>query len=143
MTFNRAQRRAMKMNAKATAAKLAARCYDFHRGVIVPVTDKRAIAVLTRAFTLLLRAGGRPMAVPITEAEALGFPGHEITRLPGGVTCLAVGIDTEGRASYALQSAAGLDRAAAHDAARDRALSRLAGICATPGFPMGEAKGRA
>ncbi len=47
------------------------------------------------------------------------------------------------RASYALQSAIGSDPALTHEAARERALSRLAGICATAGFPMGEPMGRA
>ena len=97
----------------------------------------------TRAFTLLLRFEGKPVAVPLSEAEAMGFPAHKRACLPGGVTWLAVGLDPEMRASYALQSAAGPDRAAAHEAARELALSRLTGLCATPGFPMGPPRGRA
>lgn len=141
--MNRAQRRRMQHRAGDAAAKLASRCYDFHGSAILPVTDARAIAALTRAFTLLLRSGLQPVAVPISEAEAMAFPNHQCTCLPGGVSWLAVGIDVEWRASYALQSAAGADRALTHEIARERALSRLAGLCATPGFPMGQARGRA
>ena len=133
----------MKRHDKTTAAKLASRCYDFHKGAVIPVTDPRAIAALARAFTLLLRSGGEPLAVPLSEAEALGFPNHERDRVPDGVTWLAVGMDAEGRASYATHSAAAASKAVAHEVARDLALSRLAGVCATPGFPMGEARGRA
>lgn len=57
-----------------TAAKLASRFYDFQDGGIVPVTDPRAIGALPRAFTLLLRNGGQSLAVPLSEAEAEGFP---------------------------------------------------------------------
>lgn len=139
--MNRAQRRSVRRNCQAVAAILAGRCYDFQGACMVRVTDALAIAALTRAFALLLRSRGRPVAVPISEAEAMAFPRPAC--LPDGVTCLAVGLDREGRASYVLQSAAGPDRATAHDMARERALSRLAGVCATPGFPMGEAMGRA
>ena len=137
MTLNRAERRAMKHKAGEVAAKLASRCYDFQAAALVPVTDSQAIVALTRAFTLLLRAGGQPMAVPISAAEAAGFPRWAADRAPGGVTWLAVGMDAERRASYALQSAASPERALARETARALALSRLAGVCATPGFPMG------
>ena len=141
--MNRALRRAAKANAKQTAAVLASRVYDFQGGAVVRVTDGRAIEALTRAFMLLLRFEGRPVAVPLSEAEVMGFPAHKRACLPGGVTWLAVGLDPEMRASYALQSAAGPDRAAAHEAARELALARLTGLCATPGFPMGPPRGRA
>jgi hypothetical protein len=48
MTVNRAQRRAMKATAQATAAVLAARCYDFHAGGdLVRITAPAAVAALT------------------------------------------------------------------------------------------------
>lgn len=143
MTPSRAQRRLLKRKAGETAAKMAACCYDFHGGSLVPVTTPVAVAALTRAFTLLLRAGVQPMALPISEAEALGFPRHARDRLPDGVTWLAVGLDADGRGTYALQSAASSDRAEAHEAARCLAPSRLALTRATPGFPMGKPRGRA
>ena len=143
MTTNRAQRRALKHKAETAAARLASQCYDFEGGGLARVTDPAAIAALARAFAHLLRNGGRPLAVPISEAEAAGFPRWTAERVPGGVTWLAVGLDTELRASYALQSALGGNRALSHEAARAIALSRLAGLCATAGFPMGMTQGRA
>lgn len=141
--MNRAQRRAWKRKAEATGAKLASRCYDFQDGAIVPVADPRAIGALARAFTLLLRNGGQSLAVPLSEAEAEGFPAYARNRPQGSVTWLAVGMDAEGRASYALHSAVSEARDMAHDAARSLALSRLAETCATRGFPMTPARGRA
>ena len=142
MTANRAQRRAMKATTQAAAALMATRCYDFHAGGdLVRITDPQYIVALTRAFTLLLRFGGTPVAVPIAETEARGFPRWRDDVAPGGVTWLAVGMDRDGRASYALQSASSPLNALAHDAARERALGNLAHICATAGFPMGEARG--
>lgn len=143
MTANRTFRRAMKRNAEAVAAKLASRCYDFQGGGIVPVSNPLAIAALTRAFKLLLRNGGQPLAVPVSEAEAQAFPAYAANRQPRPITWLAVGMDREGRATYAMQSASSDAPALAHEAARSLALSRLAETCAKPGFPMGEARGRA
>lgn len=143
MTANRAQRRAMKGKADATAAKLASRCYDFEGGGIVPVTDARAIAALTRAFALMLRCGGKPVALPLSRAEAEGFPRYRNASLSGGVSWLAVGLDRDRRASYALQTAAAAGAGMAHDAARALALARLSELCATSGFPMAAPMGRA
>jgi hypothetical protein len=136
MTVNRAQRRAMKATAQATAAVLAARCYDFHAGGdLVRITAPAAVAALTRALTLLLCFGGKPVAVPIAGAEARGFPRWRDDVAPGGVTWLAVCMDREGRASYALQTASSPFNGLAHETARERALQNLAKVCATTGFP--------
>lgn len=93
MTRNRHQRRAMKRNAAANAAMLARCCFDYDGEAMLPVTDPLAIATLERAFTRMLQAGGKPMAVLLSEAEARSFPLHEgeMRLLPGGVTWLAVG----------------------------------------------------
>ncbi len=144
MTANRAQRRAMKATAQAAAALLASRCYDYQGGGdLVRITAPQSIAALTRAFALLLRAGGKPVAVPIAKAEAQGFPRWSGPLALDGVTWLAVGMDKEGRASYALQTAFSPVNPFAHEAARERALHNLAQVCATAGFPMGEPRGRA
>lgn len=143
MSAPRTQRRLMRRKAGETAARMARCCHDFHGSALVPVTAAPAIAALTRAFTLLLRAGGQSMAVPISEAEALGFPRPARDRPPGAVTWLAVGLDPEGRGTYALHSAASPDRASAHEVARSLALSRLALTAAAAGFPMGATKDRA
>ena len=144
MTANRAQRRRMKAEAKPAAALMASRCYDFQGGGdLVRITAPQSVAALTRAFALLLRFGGEPVAVPIAKAEAQGFPRWSDAFAPDGVTWLAVGIDREGRASYALQTASSPVVACAHEAAREKALDSLAQVCATAGFPLAEARGRA
>lgn len=88
MIRSRHQRRAMKRNAAANAAMLARCCFDYDGAAMLPVTDPLAIATLERAFTRMLQAGGEPMAVPLSEAEAKAFPFHEGEKrlLPGGVT---------------------------------------------------------
>lgn len=144
MTANRALRRKMRAEAKPAAALMAARCYDFRDGSdLVPVGAPMAVAALTRAFTLLLRNGGKPVAVPIAMAEAQAFPRWYNHAVPGGVTWLAVGMDHDGRASYALQTASSPVLAYAHDAARERALHDLALVCATSGFPAAKSRGQA
>jgi hypothetical protein len=119
---------------------MALRCYDFHAGGgMVPVTDPAAIAALTRAFTLLLRFGGAPVAVPISEAEAAGFPRWSGKAEAWGVNWLAVGLDLEGRGTYALQSASSDVPALAHEHAREKALQSLSANCATRASPWGRA----
>lgn len=137
MTWNRNQRRAMKRNAVTNAAMLAACCFDYDGEAMLPVADPLATAVLRRAFTRMLQAGGEPMAVPLSEAEARAFPFHEGEKrlLPGGVTWLAVGVDVSGRGTYAMQCAKDESRALAHEAARAMALSRLRASLDMPGFP--------
>lgn len=135
MTPNRAQRRAMKRKAPANAAVMAACCFDFLKDGMKPITHPEAVAALTRAFRRLIEAGGKPVALPVTEAEALGFPERKADHLPGAVTWLAVGLDVQGRGSYALHSALSPDRETAHDVARTLALAQLAAVCAYPGFP--------
>ncbi|MEI4471505.1 hypothetical protein [Frigidibacter sp. MR17.24] len=143
MMKTRAQRRAMKRKADTVAGILASSCYDFHGGGTVAVTHPVAIAALRRAFALVLRSGGKPVAVPLSEAEAEAFPRYRADRVPGGVTWLAAGLDPEERATYALQSAGSTDRAEAHEVARMLALARLAFTAATPGFPITETRGTA
>ena len=143
MMMNRAQRRAMKGSADSLASTIAGRCYDIHGAGLQRVCDPHSIKALTRAFALLLRSGGQPLAVPISEAEARGFPRFDGSLFTGGVSWLAVGMDAENRASYTLQTAKGDDRSAAHEVARSLALSRLGLVCATAGFPMGEGMGPA
>lgn len=137
MTWNRNQRRALKRNAAANAAMLARCCFDYDGAAMLPVTDLLAITTLERAFTRMLQAGGEPMAVPLTEAEARAFPLHEGEKrlLPGGVTWLAVGMDVSGRAAYSMRCAKDANRALAHDAAKAMALARLRASLDMAGFP--------
>lgn len=137
MSRNRQERRALKAKASTEAAKLAGCCFDYKGTAMQPVTDPVAIATLTRAFTLMLQAGGQPMVIPITDAEAQAFPrfAGEQRLIAGGVTWLAVGLDVSDRATYAMQSAWDDNRTLAHDAARAIALSRLRSALREPGFP--------
>lgn len=143
MTLSRAQRRAYRANAKATAATLASHCYDFEAGGLVRITHPEAKAALTRAFTRMLQADCRPLALPLSKAEAEAFPRYHGQAVPDGVAWLAVGIDLDGRGTYAMHTATGPDRALAHDAARAMALARVADLAATRGFPIIEPRGRA
>ncbi len=144
MTRNRHQRRAMKHNAAANAALLARCCFDYDGKAMLPVADPVAIATLERAFTRLLQAGGEPMAVPISEAEANAFPHPEgkPRHVPGGAVWLAVGVDVSGRATYSMQSAGGEDKAFAHEAARALALSRLRDALRERGLPAWREKAK-
>lgn len=137
MTRNRHQRRALKRNAAASAAMLARCCFDYDGEAMLPVVDPVAIATLERAFTRMLQAGGEPMAVPLSEAEAFSFPLHEGQKrlLPGGVTWLAVGVGVSGQGTYSMQCAKDDSKALAHEAARAMALSRLRASLDMPGFP--------
>ncbi|MBJ2153868.1 hypothetical protein [Paracoccus sp. IB05] len=135
--MNRNQRRAMKRTAATAAALLARCCFDYDGKAMLPVADPVAIAVLEKAFTRMMQAGGELMALPLSEAEARAFPLHEGEKrlLPGGVTWLAVGIDVSGRGTYAMQCAKDENRVLAHEAARSMALSRLRASLDMPGFP--------
>lgn len=135
MRLNRSQRRAMKSRAPATAAVMAACCFDFLKDGMKPITHPQAVAALTRAFRRMIEVGGKPVAIPVSEAEALGFPERKPDHLPGGVTWLAVGLDVQGRGTYALHSALSEDKPTAHEVARTLALARLAEVCSFPGFP--------
>lgn len=136
MSRTRNQRRSLKRNAGGTAAVLAACCFDYKGAELTPVSDPLAVDALRRAFTLMLKAGGGPMAVPIANMEASAFPRYKDRGLlPDGVTWLAVGLDISGRATYAIQTAQDEDRTLAHDAARSMALSRLRSSLAHAGFP--------
>ena len=134
--MNRETRRALKRDAPSHADKLAKSCFDFQGGDLVQVKDPKAIAALRRAFRRMIEAGCKPVAVPVTEQEAEGFPRHAAERIEGGVSWLAVGLDPSNRGAYSLQSATSNVRAAAHDAAKEKALANLALICAAPGFPV-------
>ncbi|MDH2327835.1 hypothetical protein QCN27_13270 [Cereibacter sp. SYSU M97828] len=143
MTRTRNQRRSLKRNAGGNAALLAECCFDYRGSNLTPVSDPIAVDALKRAFTLMLKAGGEPMAVPIANMEASAFPRYkDHGLLLNGVTWLAVGLDVSGRATYAIQTAQDEDRTLAHDAARSMALSRLRSSLARAGFPSPSRKER-
>lgn len=132
--MNRTQRRAMKRNAPKLAAILSETCLDYYGGKLEPITDRPAVAALRLAYRRMLEAGGKPMAVPISEEAAMGFPVRKAKPMPGAAHWLAVGIDVAGHATCTLESAIADCRAVAHDAARDRALARLQRECSFGGY---------
>ena len=81
MSGNRAQRRAMGANAEALADRMVSKIFDFECGTLVSVTDPLAVGALRRAFRLMLRAEGEPVAIPLSPAEANGFPMHKARQL--------------------------------------------------------------
>jgi len=100
---NRHVRRKMRAQAAEIAAGISSRCLDFETGSPVAVTHPRAVAVLRRAFTMMIEQA-QPVAIQLSDSEASGFPNwRESSR--GMAHSLAVGVDVDGRASYAVRSA--------------------------------------
>jgi hypothetical protein len=70
----------------------------------VRLTDPRALAVLERGFSRLLQANCTPQVLQLSRAEGLAFPRQEAAQIPQSAKAwLAVGIDPEHRATYALR----------------------------------------
>lgn len=132
------------MRAKAceAATKAAAQTYDFNEaGQLTRVTDPRAVAVLRRAFTTMIRQG-RPLSFQLSEAEAAAFP-RWTGRSAGMVHALAVWIDAGGHCAYAIRSVAAVDlmtgeprEMVAAEVAETAARKRLAEITRYGGFPI-------
>lgn len=149
MQTNRSARRAMRAAATDVAARAAAACYDYTAsGALVRVSDPRAVAVLRRAFAMMLRSG-EPVTLQISEAEAASFPRWSGADA-GMVHVMAAWIDVDGRCAYHIRSGAMRDPAtgethAALSADLVDALARasLAELCATSGFPIDKTEGRA
>ncbi len=100
----RASRAAWRAKADLCAALLARSCLDIGTGGSGPgrtVSDPLAIQVLERGFAHLLRHGGKPHVLRVSEAQALAFDPWQPT--PGASWFMAVGLDRLGRASYVLR----------------------------------------
>jgi hypothetical protein len=143
--MNRDLKRKVKADASKIAAQMARTCLDYTgNGVVVRVQDHRAVTVLERAFGAMLRGGCVPLAMQITPDVARAFP--RASDAPGvAKPWLAVGIDGQGRGTYALRWLG----IAARNEAEERALAELAMLAelsretGRQGFPMGQAMGRA
>lgn len=149
MTDNRSTRRARRARALELASAAAAACYDYtDAGDLVKVTDPRAVAVLRRAFAMVLRTG-QPVTLELSEGEASAFP--RWTQADAGLShMLAASVDVQGRCAYALRSAAVVDtdtgvRDPQASAALAEAKARVGLVrgCAFGGFPINETRGRA
>lgn len=117
--MTRSARRAIRANAAAIARKAVEggvhEALPGGRGVI-RITDPAALAALEAAFAKMLRAGGKPLAEPLSEAAARGFPSH--CRKPAWAErCwLLVAPDRDGRLAFATEWTAGAAPPALHAA---------------------------
>lgn len=129
MQANRSAREALKRQAPAIAAHLAADTRVFDGSALVLVSDPLAVGAMFRAFRMMVRAAGQPVALPISRAEALAFPATKARDLPGSVYWLAVGVSASGQAISSVQCVSGPVKAVAHELARTRALAAVADEC--------------
>lgn len=137
--FNRQARKAMAANAKGLALKLSRTAMDYDQaGSIVRVSDERAQAVLARVFERMLRAGGKPQVMRLTEAQAQAFPRAGGSPVPGASAWLAAGVDRAGLATFVLRwlGAPGLDPIAERELAEATLRAVLSVECERPGFPV-------
>lgn len=143
--MNRKARRLMKNNAEKLADQMLTAVYDYtpdgRRFDRVSAPD--AIAALRRAFILMLKGGGEPLAVLLKPETARQFPRGNVEIPEGYGSYLAVGLDKDGRGSYSIRTlyAPGLPRVIADGVGRHEALQSLAKVTAYGGFPVGETKG--
>jgi hypothetical protein len=145
--MNRAQRRKMRKAADTVAARFASACYDYTpKGRLVRVTHPRAVALLEKAFAHMLRTGAASHVVKLTQQDGSTFPRGTHNALPYPAPYwLAVGLDREGRGTYALEQIdiRGADAVTERRLAEAQVLARLARHTCYAGFPMPMAEGRA
>lgn len=137
--LNRNLRRRMAANAGALALQLARTALDYDRsGRVVRVTEPAAQGVLCRAFERMLRAGGEPQVVRLSENEAASFPRGGQVPAQGASAWLAAGVDRAGLATYALRwlDVSGLEPMAQRDCAEFALRAALVIECARSGFPV-------
>lgn len=147
--MNRQLRRMMQARAEELARDLARTCFDYTAdGRLVPVRDARAVKVLEAAFASMLRQGGEPAVLQITDEAARAFP-RKYDPASGVAHMikpwLAVGLDQAGQATYALRHLliTGMTPAEERDLAEIAMLGELAQELNVPGFPAGQSAGRA
>jgi hypothetical protein len=140
--MNRRARRALRANAKDTAALLSRRFYEYTAGGhMMRVTGPKVVALIADGFERLMRNDCRPCMSRISEEEAAAFPSWKPTSA-GMVHAIAVGMDVAGYATctqsaIAIDKATGqVDVAASTEAALTRALAELARHCSFSGFPL-------
>lgn len=146
--MNRNARRRLAAHADTTAALLAASCLGYAQGQAALVQDARAVQALKAAFAKMLRQGGEPLVLQVTEAVAAAFPlqrGGDVMLAKLAKAWLAVGIDREGRATYRLRRLCitGVSAAEERDTAEVVMLAELAKELNTPGFPSANFGARA
>lgn len=145
--MNRAQRRKMRKAADGIAAGFASACFDYTpEGRLVRVTHPRAVALLERAFAHMLRTGATSHVVKLTQQDGETFPRGTQHALPYPAPYwLAVGLDAEGRGTYAMEQIdiRGADAVTERRLAEAQVLERLARHTCYAGFPVSMTEGRA
>ena len=87
MNLDRNARRNLKRNAAKVATIMASTCTDFSGGREQLISHPKAVDALRRAYKRMLAAGGKSMAVPISEEAAMGFPVRQAKPMPGPLAC--------------------------------------------------------
>jgi hypothetical protein len=105
-TMTRAARRRLKREAKALSARwISGGLFEtIEDGGALRVQGKAALGAAREAAERLLRQGGGVRCEELPDAAAIGFPGlATAVRPPGARAYIALGIDRDGRLSFATQ----------------------------------------
>ena len=143
--LTRPQLRLLRRKADQIAAEMAASCLSYSpQGYLARVADSPAVRALATAFATMLRNGGEPAVIEITQEAADAFRRGSAPRATLDVKhWLAVGLDREGRGTYSLRhlEIVCADRAEAAAFAQIVMLGELARETGQPGYPMGAPMG--
>jgi len=103
--MNRRERRKSRATAKAVAAVFARHCADYDaEGKLAKVRHPRAVALLERAFTVMLQNNCEPHVIQITQDDARAFPSGNKSKVPDNCSSwLGVALDVESRGTYSLR----------------------------------------
>ncbi len=103
--MNRQQRRKMSAQHKVTAALLARCCFDYDpEGNLIAVKHPRAVALLDKAFSVMLQNNLEPHVIQISQKDARTFPRGDSKKAPDECpSWLGVAVDVAGRGTYSLR----------------------------------------
>lgn len=147
--MNRQARRQLAANADTLSVLMAATCLGYAPGKATAlVRNARAVQVLQAAFAKMMRGGGEPQVVQIAKEVADAFPLQrkgDVDFADLAKAWLAVGIDREGRGTYAMRRLVirGVSPTEERDIAEVAMLGELARELNMPGFPISTSSRRA
>ena len=103
--MNRQQRRRLGAQHKVTAATLARCCFDYDAsGRRIAVEQPRAVALLEKAFSVMLQNNLEPHVIQISQADARTFPRGDACDAPSDCpSWLGVAVDVAGCGTYSLR----------------------------------------
>lgn len=137
--MNREARRAMAARARDVALRLARTAMDYDpAGRVVRVSDGRAQAALAQAYERMLRAGGVPQVLRVSNDVASAFPRGRRRPEAAASAWLAVGVDSAGLGTYVLRwlPDGAVGPAGQRALAEAVLLAALSIECSRPGFPV-------